>query len=752
MNQLNGRIHIRRFFLLLFSNLIGASVYADSRVDFLTAAEPLLVADPQSAFKNLQVLADSGNADAAVEMSRFFREAYYGPVDTEKACAYAQIAHKLGSADGAFEMAECLKNSGSEPDASEVAHHMQVASERGSARALTKLSCTDQSEDDSTASEELQRLNDSDMDSMDSFEKLELARFKYYACGTSEDISGANMILSTLNTGGFGAADHLAGLIAYYFDEIPKSRSHFSNAIKSGYLGSVRNLYFTLSADGGVSDVDLELASPALYRTVITWTDLSAASCMIFDVFRLGLPVAGIERDDDLAFEHAQNCALREGQVLNATALNWLAIMHSSGYGTKRDARKGLELYALAYENGDPYSAMNIGEAYEEGDGVELDYSLALTWYQRSFEAFGDDPERSKPLFDIGRLHELGHGVSQDYKKAADFYRQSIALNPDANPIVYIRLADLIRLELVSGTAQDAKDLYLKATEPFPLYESLVMGEKERSYKAIARSKLANIEVSAELANVRQEIALNSGDFYALLFGADDYVKLNDLSTPIQDARDLARTLRSKYGFDTTLIENPSRRDILGSLSEMRKLLGPEDNLLIYFAGHGVLDEALNMGFWQPVEAEPDTDLDWIPTDRITRSLRGFRSSNIMVVADSCYSAAIIRGGVATKVSPNDLATLQGLIEKKTRVALTSGGLAPVADNATGGKNSVFASALNTVLESASKPITATEIFSRVRGRVAAINASLGFDQAPEFSTLLQSGHEGGDFVFVPKN
>ena len=99
----------------------------------------------------------------------------------------------------------------------------------------------------------------------------------------------------------------------------------------------------------------------------------------------------------------------------------------------------------------------------------------------------------------------------------------------------------------------------------------------------------------------------------------------------------------------------------------------------------------------------------------------------------------------------SDMATLQGLIEKKTRVALTSGGLAPVADNAAGGQNSVFASALIKVLDSTSRPITATELFSRVRTEVSSTNALLGFDQTPEFSSLLQSGHEGGDFVFVPE-
>ena len=75
-----------------------------------------------------------------------------------------------------------------------------------------------------------------------------------------------------------------------------------------------------------------------------------------------------------------------------------------------------------------------------------------------------------------------------------------------------------------------------------------------------------------------------------------------------------------------------------------------------------------------------------------------------------------------------------------------------MADSAMGAKNSVFAGALKTVFGSENRPITATEVFSRVRGRVASKNASLGFDQSPEFSSLMQSGHEGGDFVFVPQN
>ena len=47
--------------------------------------------------------------------------------------------------------------------------------------------------------------------------------------------------------------------------------------------------------------------------------------------------------------------------------------------------------------------------------------------------------------------------------------------------------------------------------------------------------------------------------------------------------------LRERYGYDASLVLNGGRLEILTALNEMREQLKPEDNLLIYYAGHGVL-------------------------------------------------------------------------------------------------------------------------------------------------------------------
>jgi hypothetical protein len=58
--------------------------------------------------------------------------------------------------------------------------------------------------------------------------------------------------------------------------------------------------------------------------------------------------------------------------------------------------------------------------------------------------------------------------------------------------------------------------------------------------------------------------------------------------------------------------------------------------LLIYYAGHGVLDEEAGAGYWQPVDARSDDDTDWFANTRLTGYLKAMSARHVIVVADSC--------------------------------------------------------------------------------------------------------------------
>ena len=225
----------------------------------------------------------------------------------------------------------------------------------------------------------------------------------------------------------------------------------------------------------------------------------------------------------------------------------------------------------------------------------------------------------------------------------------------------------------------------------------------------------------------------------------------SNLKSAARDADDLATVLGEIYGFETRTLINASRSQIIDALNEYRYSLLEEDNFFLFYAGHGTYDEETEEGFWQPVDAG-ETDANWMSNDRITRTLRGFKSRNVMVVADSCYSGVVFREEAPKRAQSYDSNTeyFRQLLEKKTRVALTSGGLEPVMDTLPGTRNSIFSGALISTLRNSNAITTAQQLFMEISEEVVSTASSMGLEQTPEYAGLRRSGHDGGDFLFVP--
>ena len=118
-----------------------------------------------------------------------------------------------------------------------------------------------------------------------------------------------------------------------------------------------------------------------------------------------------------------------------------------------------------------------------------------------------------------------------------------------------------------------------------------------------------------------------------------------------------------------------------------------------------------------------------------------------MIISDSCYSGLLTRSGNQQlgEFSGNREIFLQRMNDKKSRLVLTSGGKEPVLDGG-GGEHSIFAKSLIKILSDNNVEITVSEISKKITS-----NVILNSDQTPEFSPLHKSGHDGGEFIFVPK-
>ncbi len=121
------------------------------------------------------------------------------------------------------------------------------------------------------------------------------------------------------------------------------------------------------------------------------------------------------------------------------------------------------------------------------------------------------------------------------------------------------------------------------------------------------------------------------GRYHALIIGNNDYRHLRKLATAVDDAEAVATLLEENYGFRVTKLVNATRRDITGAFNDLRKTLTEADNLLVYYAGHGVLDEEADRGYWLPVDARRDDDSEWFSNGRITGYLKAMSAQHVVV-------------------------------------------------------------------------------------------------------------------------
>ena len=248
----------------------------------------------------------------------------------------------------------------------------------------------------------------------------------------------------------------------------------------------------------------------------------------------------------------------------------------------------------------------------------------------------------------------------------------------------------------------------------------------------------------------------------ALVIANDTYddPAFPQLATPVADAEEVARILKQRFGF-TTLMEggdkpldlfmrNATKAQVLQMLFDLRRRLTAEDQLLIYYAGHGESEPDLG-SYWVPSDGQAGADFTWIDAEEITRELRRMNAASVLVISDSCYAGGLSR-------SSSEAAPEQGSRERylgkasrlKSRQLMASGGDEPVEDGG-GGGHSVFAKALIDALGAMpEKTFTASELFEqKIKPAVISAANALTEGQTPGYSRIAKAGDEpGSEFVF----
>ncbi len=98
-----------------------------------------------------------------------------------------------------------------------------------------------------------------------------------------------------------------------------------------------------------------------------------------------------------------------------------IAVKYENGDGVEQDYEIALEWYKKAADNGNTDAMYSIGCMFADGHGVEQDYAKAMEWYRNAADNGNADAMNS-----IGYMYDCGNGVEQDYEKALEWYEKAI--------------------------------------------------------------------------------------------------------------------------------------------------------------------------------------------------------------------------------------------------------------------------------------------------------------------------------------
>ncbi len=363
----------------------------------------------------------------------------------------------------------------------------------------------------------------------------------------------------------------------------------------------------------------------------------------------------------------------------------------------------------------------------------------------------GQETSGEKVSFRLNNLSEAKRFSGADQKKP-----DLIILSPSLENGIYYE-SDEEDLEIV-GRATDESGVVLVSVNSkvcdmddsgrFTVRAKLEPGQNRFKISAVdGNNNLTEnylvLEYTPPVLALEDKIMKNSV-YYGVLIGIDKYMdsEINDLENPVKDCRKLYRTLVGHYFFkeeNIVLLENATRADILRSFDHLARKITPEDNLLIFYAGHGWWDEFSSNGYWLPSDADRHEKTNWVRNSTIVDILQEINSRHSLVIADACFGGAIFSSRAG--VSKEEYA-YEKLYDLPSRKAMTSGTLTEVPDR------SSFTRYLIERLEGNEQLfLSSSELYNSFR--IAVINNS---DAIPQYGDIENVGDQGGDFIFLKKD
>ncbi|MEM7077146.1 MAG: caspase family protein [Pseudomonadota bacterium] len=478
----------------------------------------------------------------------------------------------------------------------------------------------------------------------------------------------------------------------------------------------------------------------------------------------------------------------RRKLALEATGLECRALRGDAEFVPYNSARLDLafEAWRAQADRGDAESQYILAEMYERGWGTRANPKRALNWYKQAA-----NQGHQAAAFNVAKMYELGMGTPKDLQRARIWRRPPVQNNvtnvaaaiPPPEPAVpgapSIRLLEPelefgdietrgVAVVSSAATSRIAAITFRVNSDSLPLRVTVngnvLLPTQPGLYSTTLRIDNQGTEIrilATDAAARRNEVVfayrhvpnIGYGKYFALIIANQNYAAMSDLSTPFEDAAAVAHLLEHDYGFMVfPTMKNATRQQVLDRLNTLRSELGPTDNLLIYYAGHGHMDHDTREGIWLPVDANPDVTTNHITSHDLSGLLRKLHARGVLIVSDSCFAGSLAR--IRTRQADDVSLNVRINRARRVRAVLAAGGDEPVLDFGDHGSgpplHSVFAREFLAALRDNRRVLDARELLLRIEDPVVEAANRSDVIQVPVYKPLDGAGHADGAFYFVP--
>ena len=229
---------------------------------------------------------------------------------------------------------------------------------------------------------------------------------------------------------------------------------------------------------------------------------------------------------------------------------------------------------------------------------------------------------------------------------------------------------------------------------------------------------------------------------YLLAIAIDEYEHYGNLNNAKKDVQEVIDILTTLYQFEKndihTLFDKEATEDgIDEKFLELIDLVTEDDNIIIFYSGHGYYRENVKEGYWVPVDGRKDKISDFIGNAALIKYLQNIKAHHILMIIDSCFSGTLVeqlRGDSNSEKFPSRRIFASGREE--------------VIDGAIG-ENSPFAKGMIDFLKAnVNQVASTTSMIDSVRQYVESYTDG---DQNPIEGRLRNSKDNRGEFFFKRK-